>query len=83
MNVIVWSKPNCVQCDATKRYLTKHEVPYEAREMTPDMIEEFKDKGFMSAPIVATGKDMWAGFRMSKLEGLVKEYKSEQIHKSA
>ena len=44
MNVIVWSKPNCVQCDATKRYLTKHEVPYDAREMTPDMIEEFKDK---------------------------------------
>lgn len=81
MKIIVWTKPDCVQCDATKRYLVKHDIPFETHLMNSDMIEKFKGEGFMSAPIVETSKETWAGFRLSRLENLVAEYKSEQVHK--
>ena len=82
MKVIVYSKVNCVQCDATKRWLKKNDIPFEEESLTPELIEEFKVEGFMSAPVVKTDVETWAGFRISKLDALVKEYKSEQVHKN-
>jgi glutaredoxin-like protein NrdH len=55
MNVIVYTKPSCVQCDATKRSLDKLNV----------------DKGFKSMPVVNAGDQWWSGFNPDKINGLV------------
>ena len=85
MKVTVYTKPNCVQCDATKRWLTKNDIPFETKDIYEDqeLMQKFVDQGFMSAPIVQTDVETWSGFRISKLEALIKEYKSEEVHKSA
>lgn len=51
---ILWSKPNCVQCTAVKRSFDKGGVDYEVRNLPdfPAKLEEFKELGFMQAPIV-------------------------------
>ena len=86
MKVTVYTKPDCVQCDATKRWLTKNDIPFETKDLSEseDLLKLFISKGFMAAPIVETDVlGTWSGFRVSKLEALVKEYKSEEVHKSA
>ena len=82
MKVTVYTKPNCVQCDATKRWLTKNDVPFEVKDIYEDqeLLDKFIGEGFMSAPIVKTDHETWSGFRISKLETLIKEYKTEQAH---
>lgn len=52
--VVVWSKPNCVQCTATKRKLDFLGVDYEERDLTehPDVLSELVSIGFQSAPVV-------------------------------
>lgn len=77
MSITLLSKPQCVQCDATKRWLKKHSAPAieEINIMEhPDLIEEYKSKGLMSAPVVlirdAMGDiiDFWAGYRPDRLK---------------
>ena len=82
MKVTVYTKPNCVQCDATKRWLTKNDIPFDVKDIYEDqeLMQKFVDQGFMSAPIVQTDVETWSGFRISKLETLIKEYKTEQAH---
>lgn len=69
--VIVYSKPNCIQCDKTKMLLTRRGIPFEEREITTELAEEFKAQGLMSAPVVKTlsGK-VWAGFKPDQISAL-------------
>lgn len=68
--VIVYSKPNCVQCDATTRKLTALGVPFEKRDLLaePGKIEQFRDAGLMQAPVVVLPDgEMFAGYRPDRL----------------
>jgi glutaredoxin-like protein NrdH len=51
---ILWSKPHCVQCTAVKRSFDRGGVEYEVRNLPdfPEKLDEFKELGFMQAPIV-------------------------------
>ncbi len=72
-NVTVYSKPSCVQCTATYRALDNSGVPYEVIDLTTqpvDVVESFKARGLMQAPIVVTDTDEWVGFRPDKIAGL-------------
>jgi glutaredoxin-like protein NrdH len=64
-NLIVYSKPSCVQCTATYRALDTKGVRYEV------IVESFKARGLMQAPIVVTDTDEWAGFQPDKIAVLV------------
>jgi glutaredoxin-like protein NrdH len=74
--VTVYSKPRCVQCDATKRWLDKRDIPYSLVDITesPADAEAIKDLGFQQAPvvIVSTGDPetdlMWSGFDVNNLK---------------
>jgi len=73
-NVIVYSKPSCVQCTATYRALDNKGVRYEVIDLTTqpvDVVESFKARGLMQAPIVITDADEWAGFQPDKIAALV------------
>lgn len=72
MNVTVYTKPQCVQCDATKRALSSKRIDYEAVDITedPDALAAVKALGYMQAPVVVTSEDHWSGFRPDKIKAL-------------
>jgi glutaredoxin-like protein NrdH len=72
MTVTVYSKPACVQCNATYRALDKKGIAYETVDMSQDAeaLERVRALGYMQAPVVMTGDDHWSGFRPDKIEEL-------------
>ena len=74
-DITVWSKPQCVQCDATKRKLDKAGIAYTEHDLTehPDKAAEFRDQGYATAPIVITPRGAWAGYQHDHLKRLAAE----------
>ncbi|WP_334121896.1 glutaredoxin-like protein NrdH [Glutamicibacter sp.] len=70
--VTVYSKPSCVQCNATYIALNKKGIPFEKVDMSQDLeaLEMVKGLGYLEAPVVVTDDDHWGGFRPDKIEGL-------------
>ncbi|MDO5048979.1 MAG: glutaredoxin-like protein NrdH [Actinomycetaceae bacterium] len=75
MSITVYSKPMCVQCDATKRALNKQDLDYEVIDMTVDMeaLEYVKSLGYVQAPVVMAGDQHWSGYRPDLIKKLAKE----------
>lgn len=69
---IVYTKPACVQCEQTKKLLDKNGVKYTVIDITQDQeaYEKVVAMGFMSAPVVISGDDSWAGFRPDKINSI-------------
>lgn len=72
MTITVYTTPQCVQCDATKRALASSKVEYQAVDITEDADARAKVKalGYVQAPVVITGDDHWSGFRPDKIKAL-------------
>jgi len=72
MKITVWTKPSCVQCDMTKKSMTKLGIEFEEQllEEHPLVMGMFRDQGFTSAPIVTTDTKTWSGFRLDKIKSL-------------
>ncbi len=72
MSVTVYTKPACVQCNATYRALDKRGVAYDVVDVTEDAqaLEHIKGLGYMQAPVVVTESDHWSGFRPDKIAQL-------------
>lgn len=72
MFVKVWTKSNCVQCEQTKKQLTKLDIEFTEMNLEEDIdqLEAFKEQGLMAAPIVETEVGTWSGFRLDKLQAL-------------
>lgn len=67
--VTVYTLPACVQCDSTKRYLSKNLIEFTEIDMTKDeeALQRIRDLGFSQAPVVEFGDEVWSGFRFDKL----------------
>jgi len=63
--VTVWSKPGCVQCNATKQDLDRKGIRFEEESLVenPDQLALFVAAGHKSAPIVVFQDMVWTGFR--------------------
>lgn len=73
MNTItVYSKPACVQCTATYRALEQAGIEYNIIDLSTDdeAVEFVKTLGYLSAPVIVTDTEHWAGFRPDKLKSL-------------
>lgn len=70
--ITVYTKPSCVQCEATKRMMDKLKIKYSTVDITVDAeaFEMIISKGFKSAPVVIAGNDSWSGFNPDKISGL-------------
>ena len=69
--ITVYTKPACPQCDATKRYLVKHHVPFAAVDVTrePAMYAYVQSLGYSAAPVIVTPTgEHWSGFRPDRLK---------------
>ena len=72
MAVTVYSKPACVQCNATYRALDKRGIAYSVVDITEDeaALAHVKGLGYQQAPIVVTDGGHWSGFRPDLAEQL-------------
>lgn len=72
MSVTVYSKPACVQCNATARAMDKQGITYTMVDMSEDAdaLDRVRAMGYMQAPVVMTDSDHWSGFRPDKIEQL-------------
>lgn len=80
MKITVWVKPNCVQCNQTKREFDKRGIEYQVRELNrnPKAVERFLELGLMAAPIVETDIKRWSGFRLDKIKSLEQYLSTER-----
>lgn len=72
--ITVYTKPACVQCNATYRALDAKGLDYETVDLSVDegALETVKALGYMQAPVVITADDHWSGFRPDKIATLSK-----------
>lgn len=68
----VYTLPACVQCDSTKRLLKRENIEFDEVDMSedPTALEMVKALGYQSAPVVISGDEHWAGFRMDRILAL-------------
>ena len=72
MSVTVYTLPACVQCDQTKKALTKSGVAYDVVDLSKDedAFNMVKGLGYMAAPVVVAVDEHWSGFRPDRLNAL-------------
>lgn len=70
--VTVYTKPACMQCNATKKALNKAGVDYELVDISVD--DDARDYvielGHQQAPVVVTDTASWSGFRPDRIKAL-------------
>lgn len=71
--VTVYSKPDCMQCNFTKKWLKERNIPYKELNIKEDeeALLKVKEMGFQSVPVIVTEDDSWHGFQPDKLAELV------------
>lgn len=72
MTITVYTKPACVQCNATYKALDKNGISYEVVDITEsDQAREYvMSLGYLQAPVVVTDTDHWSGFRPDRIKAL-------------
>ena len=70
--ITVYSKPRCVQCDATHRQLDRLGIPYVSVDVTTDLParDRIMALGYSSAPVVIAGQEHWCGYRPDRIANL-------------
>lgn len=72
MNIVVYSKPACVQCTATTRALDRQGMEYDVIDVSSDQdaLELVQSLGYRQVPVVVAGEKHWAGFRPDMISAL-------------
>jgi glutaredoxin-like protein NrdH len=72
MTVTVYTLPDCIQCDMTKKYLDKNKIEYSTVNMNEDKeaSEKVSELGYKQAPVVIYNNFHWSGFRPDKITAL-------------
>ena len=81
MKITVWTKPNCVQCEQTKREFDKRGIVYQEKRLdkSSKAVDRFLELGLMAAPIVETDDRRWSGFRLGRIQSLDSHLKTERM----
>ena len=78
--VTVYSKPNCVQCTGTYRFLDNAGIEYRVVDLneTPSALEYVtEDLGYSQAPVVVVDDhNHWSGLRPDKIAALAAAMKT-------
>jgi glutaredoxin-like protein NrdH len=80
MQITVYSNPNCVMCEQTKKWLERNGLRFEAKmiEDSPEVQELIAEHKFQSAPVVVAGGKVWSGFRLDHLKDIAHEIASKE-----
>ena len=68
----LYSKPNCPQCNATKRALKNKGIFFEEIDLTKDQesLDKLVQMGYKSAPIVEYANEIWSGYQPDRIAAL-------------
>ncbi|MGC6769590.1 glutaredoxin-like protein NrdH [Enterococcus sp. LJL128] len=72
MNVKIFSKNNCIQCNMAKRFLNENNITFEEVNIDnqPEMIDWLKEQGYQSVPVITSDATTVVGFRPDQLKQL-------------
>lgn len=72
MTITVYTKPACVQCNATYKALDKQGLSYDVVDITeePEARDYVMALGYLQAPVVVAGGEHWSGFRPDRIKAL-------------
>lgn len=73
---VLYSRPNCQPCIATKRALDRHGIPHTVVDVTVDLdaAEHVRALGHLTAPVVVTPDGAhWSGYRPDRIAALAAE----------
>lgn len=72
MAITVYTKPACVQCNATYRALDKAGIEYAVIDITDNVQarDYVMSLGYLQAPVVVAGENHWSGFRPDEISKL-------------
>ncbi|MGD7003748.1 glutaredoxin-like protein NrdH [Corynebacterium halotolerans] len=72
MAITLYTKPACMQCNATKKALDRAGLEYTSVDISLD--DEARDYvmalGYLQAPVVEVNGEHWSGFRPERIRGL-------------
>lgn len=72
MSITVYTKPACVQCNATKKALDRAGLDYILVDISVD--DQARDHvmglGYLQAPVVEANGEHWSGFRPERISSL-------------
>lgn len=73
MTITVYTKPACVQCNATYRALDKAGIDYDVVDISqdPEARDYVMALGYLQAPVVVADDSHWSGFRPDRIKSLV------------
>lgn len=73
MSITLYSKPDCPQCELTKRDMDILGISYQTVDISQeqDQLEKLASMGYRSAPVVETATDIWSGYDQEKIKNLV------------
>lgn len=73
MAITLYTKPACVQCNATQKALDRAGLDYTMVDVSVD--DEAREYvlalGYLQAPVVEVDGEHWSGFRPERIRGLV------------
>lgn len=78
MTITVYTKPDCGQCEQTKKQLERKGLPYKAIDVfeDPEAMKVVEESGIMLMPMVVIEhngqKQHWHGFRYDRIRDLTK-----------
>ncbi|AUN41488.1 glutaredoxin-like protein NrdH [Tsukamurella tyrosinosolvens] len=72
VEITVYTKPACVQCNATYKALDKAGLEYRVVDITedPEARDYVMALGYLQAPVVVAGDAHWSGFRPDRVKAL-------------
>ncbi|EMI5492524.1 glutaredoxin-like protein NrdH [Providencia stuartii] len=71
--ITIYSKPNCVQCNATYQALERKNIPYQVVDLTEDddALQFVRQLGYQQVPVVVADQEHWSGFRPDMISRLL------------
>jgi glutaredoxin-like protein NrdH len=71
--VTIYTKPDCVNCEKTKRLFDSLGQSYTTVDISLDKaaLATIKGMGFREAPVVVAGDASWAGFKEDNIRAFV------------
>ncbi|KAB8299420.1 glutaredoxin-like protein NrdH [Bifidobacterium apri] len=72
MTITVFTKPQCQQCEATKRRLHDRGIAFETVDLSenPETLTQLIHAGYRQAPVVITPDAAWSGYRPDLIDAL-------------
>lgn len=71
--ITIYSKPNCVQCNATYQALERKNISYQVVDLTEDddALQFVRQLGYQQVPVVVADQEHWSGFRPDMISRLL------------